>query len=390
MKHIVHVSNDFEPLSSGINTHLKNLLACLSQHDLQITLLVPTGLDSFKDEIVCEETSHFKIIRFNYKKTENRLLKLIYLTRSTMSGLQWIKEKIGSIDLIHQHDQRATRLGATNFSRSLKIPIIWTNHSADYFGKRELIARWLPKMTNQKPDGIIAVHRTMADLFQKSRYSDLPIRYVPNGVDTMHFSFKKTHSECEEIVVLYPQRMVPMKGAPILAKAAVQLLKEKRHRHYSFWFAGSGLSSNREKNTIEQVKELLMKYHDVNRVKYLGNPSYEEMSEYYNQADIVVLPLRVETENISVFEAWASGTPLITTQQVEKNGYMKHEENCLIVPDKDTMKLAVAIARLASDVKLRQTLAENGRKLVEDRFTWCHAAEKTAAFYREILNGRKR
>jgi phenylacetate-CoA ligase len=110
------------------------------------------------------------------------------------------------------------------------------------------------------------------------------------------------------------------------------------------------------------------------------------MPAYYDRADIVVLPLQIETENISVFEAWASGTPLITTTQVEKNGYMKDEENCLIVPKRDPQKLAEAIIRLAEDLQLRQKLASNGRELVQKQFRWSHVAKKTAEFYRVILN----
>lgn len=386
MKHIVHVSNDFEPLSSGINTHLKNVLACLSQNDLQITLLVPTGLDSFKDEIVSEESPHFKIIRSNYKKTNNRLLKLLYLTYSTMSGLKWIQDEVGSIDLIHQHDQRATRLGATRFARSNNIPIIWTNHSPDYFGRSEVVTRWLSKITRQKPDGIIAVHHEMAELFHSSRYSKLPIKYISNGVDPGHFSYKEIKPINGKIAVLYPQRMVSMKGPEFLAKAAVQILKEQNSTEFSFYFAGSEPSSNRNQSTIREVKEILNQYADGQRVTYLGNPSYEEMPAYYDRADIVVLPLQIETENISVFEAWASGTPLITTTQVEKNGYMKDKENCLIVPKRDPQKLAEAIIRLAENLQLRQKLAANGRELVQKQFKWSHMAEKTSKFYREILN----
>jgi len=123
-------------------------------------------------------------------------------------------------------------------------------------------------------------------------------------------------------------------------------------------------------------------------VKFLGNPQYQQMPSYYRQADIVVLPLQVETENISIFEAWASGTPLITTKQVEKNGYMVHEENCLIVPNKDPQKMADAILRLSKDLGLRQKLAANGREWVQNRFRWSQVAEKTSEFYREVFKKR--
>jgi glycosyltransferase involved in cell wall biosynthesis len=180
--------------------------------------------------------------------------------------------------------------------------------------------------------------------------------------------------------------MVPMKGPDILAKAAVQILNDQNNTEFSFQFAGSKDSSNRDQQTIMEVKEILKDFDDGERVNYLGNPSYEEMPAHYHQADIVVLPLQVETENISVFEAWASGTPLITTQQVGKNGYMKHEENCLIVPNRDFQKLGDAILRLVHDVELRERLTNNGFEVVRKRFRWSHTAEKTVQFYEKVLN----
>ncbi|MCG2591050.1 glycosyltransferase family 4 protein [Rhodohalobacter sulfatireducens] len=385
MKHVVHVSNDFYPLSSGINTHLQNLLPELTKQGFKVTLLVPTASNDKKREDIFVDSSreHFTCVRVKYPAGTNLISKLYSLTKSTRSGLQWIKEQIGEIEIIHQHDNRATRIGATYYARDKDIPVIWTNHSSGFFRSEDLSARMITYIPGIRPDAVIVVHRMLLEP-NRSFFNDSEVRYIPNGVNLKHFQPGKRFSK-KELVILFPQRMIPQKGVEVLAKAAKVLLQHQDGLEFKFLFAGSGDASNRDSGVIKRVKELLNEDVEKENVQFLGNPTYKEMPAFYSEADIVVLPLQVETENISVFEAWATGTPLITTKQVEKNGYMVHNENCLVVPDQDPEKLSEAIIRLAGDLQLRQTLSANGRELVQNQFRWFHAAEKTADFYREVL-----
>lgn len=388
MKHVVHVSNDFAPMSAGINTHLQNLLPEISKQGFKVTLLVPTASKNEKRESVFVDSSweHFTCVRASYTANKNLISKLYTLTKATRSGLQWIEERIGDIDFIHQHDNRATRIGATYYARDNDIPVIWTNHSSEFFRSVDFSARMITYIPGIRPDGVVVVHRTLLEEVDNF-FKDSEVQYIPNGANLKHFQPGKRFSK-KEAVILFPQRMIPQKGVEVLAKAAKILLQTQDKIEFTFWFAGSGEGSNRDSGVIKRVKELLDLGVKKGNVQFLGNPTYEEMPAFYSKADIVVLPLQVETENISVFEAWASGTPLITTERVEKNGYMMHNENCLVVPDQDPEKLSEAIIRLAEDLQLRQTLAANGRELIQNRFRWFHAAEKTAEFYREVLNNK--
>lgn len=387
MNHIVHVSNDFDPISGGINTHLKNLLEYLSEEDFKISLLVPTAIEEElpgMPDVIPDESKPFRIVRSFYSKTGFNALKLIRLTKAIQAGLHWIQKNVREIDLIHQHDQRATRLGASLFSSVHHIPMIWTNHSSAYFERDNYLIRIMLKVLNCQPDGVIAVHRTMAENFRRYEFEDIPVRYIPNGVNMKHFA-PDDKSEDEKTVVLFPQRMIPVKGAEILAKAAVTILQNYQTGNIMFWFGGSESMSNRDDSSILRVKEILNDFTDTDTIKFLGNPSYEEMPWYYHEADIVVLPLQTETENISVFEAWASGTPLIVSSQIGKNGYMRDEGNCLIVPNNDPERLAEAILRLTVDDELKEKLIRNGRVLAESRFNWADTADKTADFYSDIF-----
>jgi glycosyltransferase involved in cell wall biosynthesis len=50
--------------------------------------------------------------------------------------------------------------------------------------------------------------------------------------------------------------------------------------------------------------------------------------------------------------------------------------NCgIVVPPDDDKAMSKAFIKLLKDEKLRKKLGENGRKLVEDGYTWKHVAE---------------
>ncbi len=124
-------------------------------------------------------------------------------------------------------------------------------------------------------------------------------------------------------------------------------------------------------------------------VFFLDTPLYCEMPELYRSADIVVLPLQEETENIAVLEAWASGKALISTRKIAKNGYAKHAENCWLTDTRDSDQLASAIEKLAENPSLRKKIGMKGRELAENMFTWEKIATKTVGFYDKITQSLK-
>lgn len=385
MKHIVHVSNDFDPLSSGINTHLQNLLPALYAQNFKVTLLVPTVSDRAPLEIYSDTNyTAFHCIRVTYTDHKNQLLKLFNLTKAVKKGLEWIAQHRGKPDLIHQHDNRATRFGATYYAKKSAVPVVWTNHSSKFFRKSDLSARLLTCIPGIYPDGLIVVHKMLAARF-RDFFDDCPLSYIPNGVNPDHFQ-PGSFSPETETVVLFPQRMIPQKGAMQLAKAAKLLTETTDAPNFKFWFAGSEEDSNRDSGIIREVKHLLATAEKRGAVQFLGNPSYDEMPEFYRHADIVVLPFAMGTESLSVYEAWASGTPVLSIRLKETNSYVREKENCMLVDRAAPKVLADAIHELALNIDLRNRLAENGLEIARNHCRWMYRAEETATFYRKIIN----
>lgn len=396
IKHIVHVSNDFYPNTGGISTHLLNLLKCNAFKEYSISLLVPTQVnrdENIDDVILREDARGTDLFRVFYT-ARNRIEQFVAISDAVKAGLDEISRLRGSIDLIHQHDHRATRYGAARYASRNSVPIVWTNHLADFFsaGERPLHLFW--SLSGNLPDGMIAVHQQTAEKIGASAWYNLPLKYIPNGVGQEFFLSDKENNTTsvvsvneETIQVFYPQRLVKEKGPEVLAEAVTLLSRDHGLPNIHTLFAGSDPESNRSEQLVERVKKMLAKHIQTGEVEFAGNPAYIEMPALYHQSDIVVLPLLKETENISVFEAWASRCALIVTDVLERNAYIQHGINAFVVPSGNPGKLAEAIGLLAGDPELRNRLCDNGQRIVNEKFTWEQAANKTKQFYKEILAG---
>ena len=64
---------------------------------------------------------------------------------------------------------------------------------------------------------------------------------------------------------------------------------------------------------------------------------------------------------------------------------MKHRENGLLVPVKDSVKLADALEELITNAELRESLGKSGRKKVLSGYTSDIVFKKTFKVYSQLL-----
>ncbi len=87
------------------------------------------------------------------------------------------------------------------------------------------------------------------------------------------------------------------------------------------------------------------------------------LAECYRQAAAVLFPVRWnEPWGLVPLEAMACGTPVIATGTGGSSEYLRHEDNCLLVPLDDHGAVARSVQRLAGDAHLRGSLRGHGLK----------------------------
>ena len=149
-------------------------------------------------------------------------------------------------------------------------------------------------------------------------------------------------------------RLHPNKGLDILIRAAESI------PGLFVWIAGEG--SERESLQILADERGL-----EDRVKFLGWRN--DRASLFKTADFCVYPSREEPFGNVVVEAWASGTPLLTTASTGPRWLVRDGEDALMTPVDDVDALTAGMKRLMASPELRALLSAAGRRRVSDEFS---------------------
>jgi len=129
---------------------------------------------------------------------------------------------------------------------------------------------------------------------------------------------------------------------------------------------------------INQSKRLRV---DKNII-FLGKVSDEDLPKIYNMSEFLVLPSLLEGFGVVLLEAMACAKPCIATNVGAIPEIVEDGKTGLLVPPADSSALCEAMNKLLTDRKLSRELGENGRKKVEEIYSWEIIAKQTFAVYK--------
>lgn len=143
---------------------------------------------------------------------------------------------------------------------------------------------------------------------------------------------------------------------------------------FVFWKVGSDF-------TVEQ-QELIQHLQLQQVVRYWGKPDRATLVELYNAADVLVSPSLFEGFGMTLLEAMACGTPVITSN-VSSMPEVVGDSGMLVDPN-SSQAIAHAVLDLYKNPPLYTDLVEKGLTRVKP-FTWQNTAEQVATIYEKLL-----
>ncbi len=173
-------------------------------------------------------------------------------------------------------------------------------------------------------------------------------------------------------------------------------LKAKKFLFVGRIFSLKGIHHLLEAMTPEMRVEIAGTSHDdayMNRLKSLSrgkNVSFHEgisdleLLSKIQSSTAVVLPSLVDGGFTSAIESMACGTPVIGTHLGSLPEVVKDGETGLLVPPGNSDALREKLIQLWERPEQAARLGENGRKLVLEKFTWTHVAERCLEAYRHL------
>ena len=199
-------------------------------------------------------------------------------------------------------------------------------------------------------------------------------RVIPNGVDPYEFRDIPV-GESAAPYVLAVGRLVPQKGFDVLLEAfGSELLAG-----LSLVLAGDGF----ERPRLEaRVAELGL----GSRVRFLGSVNRSDLGQLLRGARAFAFPSRGEPFGIALLEAMAAGVPAVATAAGGVPEFARDGENALLVQTDDSDALAAAIAKISTDMPLRERLVLGGDRTAAE-LAWSRIAVRYEDVYLGVLGG---
>jgi L-malate glycosyltransferase len=122
-------------------------------------------------------------------------------------------------------------------------------------------------------------------------------------------------------------------------------------------------------------------------VNFTGVASRQEIGKCYDRADIFINASWLDNMPVSIIEAFASGTPVVTTAPESIPYLVQHESTGLLSVVGDEKALAANVLRLLRDPALSSRLAQNAHR-ESSNYTWQVVREQWLNTYRELMQKR--
>jgi glycosyltransferase involved in cell wall biosynthesis len=232
------------------------------------------------------------------------------------------------------------------------------------------LSRWLEEFLYSRAELITGQTRGIVKSIEK-RFPDKRVAVITNGVDVERFDEVDASDRVEvrdefgvtdEFVVGYAGLHGLAQGLETVLEAA-EILKERED--IVFVFVGSG-----------PVKENMVQFQQragLTNVRFVDNQPTNRIPAILAAFDAVVIPLK--RLNVfrgalpsKLFEAMASGTPVVVAIEGEAKVLVESANAGICVPPEDPRAMAAAILRLRSDENLCQTFSRCGRRYVYEKY----------------------
>jgi glycosyltransferase involved in cell wall biosynthesis len=367
------VSPCYYPVKGGTETIVRNLAITLNKNKVQ------TDVMAFNVNQARKPGWQGKIEKIDgitvYKIPALNWIPIKHSNRIT-SGVNFIPGRFTNIlknyDIIHFHE---FELSFPFFSFPIKKPKLLHLHGIDYnFLRKHHISRFLLKHLAHI---YISISKRMEKELTTLGIPKNKIVYLPNSIDTDLF---KQPKQKEDNMLLYVGRISKGKGLRILIKS-LQYLKEP----VRLIIIGP---LDWDVNYCQSILSLIENenHKGKHEITYLGAMDQAELVEWYQRTSIFILPSFGEGFPVTILEALACETPVIATPVGGIPEIVQNQENGILVPPNNPLKLAEAIQYLIDNKAVRVRMGKEGRKRVMEVFSLNVTVKKLNHIYETILN----
>jgi glycosyltransferase involved in cell wall biosynthesis len=198
-----------------------------------------------------------------------------------------------------------------------------------------------------KADRLVVPSGYLVDVFGEF---GLQAQAVPNIVDMTQFSFRERRPLRPHLICT--RGFHPYYGIDVVVRAFSEIQKQFPEARLDL--VGKGPSEEEIRSLVRQL--------NLSGVNFTGVASREQIGRFYDQADIFINASWLDNMPVSILEAFACGTPVVSTAAESISYLVDHEGTGLLSPVGDPQALAGNVVRLLRDPELSARLSSKAYK----------------------------
>jgi glycosyltransferase involved in cell wall biosynthesis len=384
------ICTDFLPNIGGIQLNVYNLASHLINRGHEVRVLTSNIVGGIQTGLPSEEDMN------GIQVTRLPLLSTVASNRFVIAPS--IITKLFSLDAEIYHVFSVLPYFFTNVSSLIlslvKKPLVIT---PTYHPLRESIRMsttsrmrrtlyyglFVPRLL-RKADCVIALTEKEAEYYRSLGIKRVHV--VPVGVEIgqkqQSFEVEKYKQKLglEGKVILVIGRLEERKGIQYALRALPFLLKDFPDLRLLIVGSDAGY--------LTPLKDLAEGLGVEHATVFAGTLSHSELELAYELSDVVVVPSVYEAFSHIVIEAWSHAKPVVASRTVGLAERVAPERGILFNLG-DNKSLTRALSKLLSDEKLARLMGNQGRKAVQQEFTWDRVTSELEDAYRTVLLGKK-
>lgn len=286
-----------------------------------------------------------------FKGPKSPVKALGYLVEAAIL-VNWMRGN--DIDHVHEHFGESTVLVAMLAKRYGSISYSFSVHGPDIFYEVET---QLLKDKIEDASFVRSIsHYCSSQLMRITAHNFWHnFHIIRCGINPEVYS-PRPRPDNEVTQLLCVGRLVPAKGQHILIQACGQLIQDGTTLHLCFVGGGEDMHS---------LQKLSRELNIEANITFAGAMGQDKVRDYYDRADIFVLPSFAEGVPVVLMEAMAKEIPVISTRITGIPELIEHGRDGLLVTPGDVNDLAAQIATLIGDKELREQFGRAARTKVQ-------------------------
>lgn len=242
----------------------------------------------------------------------------------------------------------------------------------NFYLKGGFLTKKLIRFVLSKPEKNIVLSKSWYQFFRhKIKIDNLILLH--NAIETAETGLN--HTKENGTNVMFVGSLDKRKGLYDVVPLAIKRLSAE---NINFIFIGQG--------DLEYLKSYYRRIGIYNKCQFVGSISRHSLSDFYQKADIFILPSHAEGLPMTLLETMSFGLPVIATDVGGIPEVVKNGENGFLIKPGDDEALAEYISLLSKDRELRQKMGRNNRKKIVENFSLKSYLKKIDRIYGQLVD----